>query len=103
MALIYGNVNMDGSVHSGTGFTAQRTATGTYRLVFDTPFDNPPAVVLTSHANLWQDFGTGGREIRTWCQVIASDVSQCKVVVGDPGGAPANRNFSFIVAGDRGS
>lgn len=102
MALIYGNVNMDGTVRSGTGFTAQRTATGTYRLVFDAPFDHPPALVLTSHANLWQDFGGGGREIRTFCQVVASDESQCKVVIGGVGGVPANRNFSFIAAGDRG-
>jgi hypothetical protein len=97
--ILWGCVNGDGTVHSGSGFTVSRSATGTYRISYDTPFSASPAVVLTQNYKLWDDFGYGGGDTRTGCLLVASDATQCKVVTGDENGVHTNRNFSFLAIG----
>jgi len=44
---LFGSVSDTGKRMTGTGFKARKTATGTYEVVFETPFSNPPMVVVT--------------------------------------------------------
>jgi len=57
---IYGNVNADGSIYSGTGFTVSHPSTGRYIITFTSPFSTIPAV--TASPASWP--GTGG-----WCNL----------------------------------
>jgi len=46
--MVIGNVNADGTIYSGTGFTVLRFAAGRYRIIFDTPFTSEPAIIVTN-------------------------------------------------------
>lgn len=44
---IFGNVNKDGNVTSGTGFTSAKSATGQYTITFTTAFTGMPSFIAT--------------------------------------------------------
>ncbi|MET9415372.1 hypothetical protein ABZY03_14545 [Streptomyces klenkii] len=46
---VYGVVDAQGNVKSGSGFTAQKVGTGTFEITFTVPFRSLPAVV----GNIW--------------------------------------------------
>ena len=97
--LLWGCVDADGAVRSGSGFTVSRSAVGTYRITYDTAFTALPAVLLTQGDKLWGDFGRGGGDTRAGCRLVAGDATQCKLVTGDEFGVHVNRNFCFLVIG----
>ena len=97
--MIWGCVNGDGTVASGSSFTVERTSRGTYRITYTVPFSALPAVVLTQNYKLWDDFGYGGGNTRASCSLVASSTTQCKLVTGDEHGVNTNRNFTFLAIG----
>ena len=97
--IIWGAVNGDGTVASGTGFSVDRASRGTYRITYAVPFSARPAVVVTQCYKLWDDFGYGGGDTRAGCSLVASDEAQCKLVTGDERGVHTNRNFTFLAIG----
>jgi len=73
---VFGEVNADGSVATGRGFTAVLMAsgggTGNYRLTFDPPFARPPVVIVSAEGyavcmNLNQQAPNTVSEIRVKC------------------------------------
>lgn len=95
---LWGCVNKDGSVHSGTGFNVDKVGTGNYVITYADQFSTPPAVVLTQNFKSWEDFGYQGGSLTDNAVLIAGDASHCKVLTG----AAKNhedRNFTFIAMG----
>lgn len=47
MATIIGNVDKNGNIVTGTGFTVNNSASGIYKISFTIPFTSPPVVVAS--------------------------------------------------------
>ena len=101
MRIIYGNVNHDGTKHSGTAdFDCHKTGDGHYTLTFRPKFLGVPTVVLTQCYRDWTDFGYPGGRTTDNAVLIAVDESSCKYETGDGWGNRTNRNCAFIAIGD---
>jgi hypothetical protein len=48
--IVSGQVNYDGTINYGTGFSVTHNSTGNYTISFDTAFNAPPAVSATQIA-----------------------------------------------------
>ena len=83
--VIAGRVDGGGGVHSGDGFTSQKTAKGTYEVTFDNAFASEPVVVATS-----SDFDDD--------KTISVGVTTAKLTIHihDQDGAREDGQFSFI-------
>lgn len=97
--IVWGCINKDGSAHSGSGFDIDHLGDGLYLVTYGTPFQNPPAVVLTQNYKNWDDFGYNGGDTRDNCVLVAADRLKFKVKTGDSGGDGTDRNFTFISTG----
>lgn len=93
---IWGCVNKDASIHSGTGFTVDHISTGLFLITYKTPFDVTPAVVVTQNFPGWEEFGSSGGNTMDNAVLVASDEIKFKVKTGDGGGGASDRNFAFI-------
>jgi len=92
--IIRGNVYSDGTIVSGSGFTITKFGTGNYRINFNTPFSNYPAVVGT-------EGGTGGPSGSRKSIVIQwLNVNFVEVLTRNYHDLEAeNASFSFIAIG----
>jgi hypothetical protein len=97
--IIWGCVNADGSIHSGTGFTVDSETDGVYTITYRESFDEPPAVVLTQNYRNWDQFGYGGGDTRDNSILIAADTFKFKAKMGGSDGKGEERNFTFIAVG----
>lgn len=96
---IWGCVNSDGTIHSGSGFTVTRKDLGIFEITYTSKFEGPPAVVLTQNFPEWNNFDSGGGDARDNSVLIASDHRHCKIKTGGADGGPSDRNFTFIAMG----
>jgi hypothetical protein len=96
--IITGNVNSNGTVFTGNGFTVQRTTTGAYTVNFNRPFMGRPAVALTQNFGGFDDFGNGGNT-RDNALMNGIQSTRFRAILGDGGGSRSDRNFSFIAVG----
>lgn len=93
--IVWGTVNADGEPVSGSGYTSNRTATGTYTIDFDASFATVPAIVgsqvqyestkQNTLDNVVFPFLTSGN---------------AQALTGDSNGKRKDRIFSFIAVGD---
>ncbi|MGE5342952.1 MAG: hypothetical protein ACM3SY_15870 [Candidatus Omnitrophota bacterium] len=98
--IIFGNVNANGTVYSGTGFIVVHDHEGEYTIVFLTPFKNVPAVASIQNYPGWSDFGSGGGNTVDNTVLIAVTREKFKIKTGTSAGAANDRNFTFIAIGD---
>jgi len=90
LRMIRGQVESSGAISAGTGFTVNRSATGTYDITIQTAFSAlPSAVASASDSN--------GRNISTLTNMVTS--STFSVVMYNELNALTNSKFNFIVMG----
>jgi len=92
---VFGSIQSNGTIVSGSGnFSVKRESTGNYTILFNTPFNNNPAIT----ASQW-GYGSGES---TLDNVIFPSVSggSASAQTGDGGGHYSDRNFSFIAIGN---
>ncbi|MFD1746842.1 hypothetical protein ACFSE1_15305 [Rhizobium helianthi] len=93
--IIWGNVNADGSIHSGSGdFAITRTDNGVYMIQFNDDFTTTPAIVASQVR--WGDIGQ-----KTADNVVFPFLNKngATAITGDNSGNRTNRNFAFIAIG----
>jgi hypothetical protein len=92
---IHGVVAADGSIITGTGFSATKTGTGVYAVAFNDAFGDIPAVVATQCGNFSNPSSSDGVAIGT--------LTKASIIVstgtGHPDFQPQDRQFSFIAIG----
>jgi len=93
---IYGRVSSDGSIHTGTGFTATKLSAGHYKISFPVAFKQPPAVVATQ--NNYHAFDANQKTIDN---VIVGGIktNECRIKTGNSLGNVEDREFAFIAIG----
>jgi hypothetical protein len=80
-----GTVNSNGTLSIGSGFTVSNTGTGSYSIVFDTPFTTVPIAVVT----LVNSIG--------FSAISNVSTTGFNVTVRQTNATPMNSSFSFIV------
>lgn len=95
---IWGCVNSDGTIYSGTGFIVNKPNTGLYIVYFDNRFADPPAIVLTQNYPDWTDFGNGGNT-KDNAVLVACDETKFEAKTGNDDGDAKDRNFAFVAIG----
>jgi hypothetical protein len=104
--IIYGSVNLDGTIESGIGFEVQKSDVGIYQITFDNPFTKRPTVVATQcfsnadSSDSWDDISANGGDTRDNVVVIAVKEDSCKLKTGNSGGIACDRKFGFIAIGE---
>ncbi|MBU7044842.1 MAG: hypothetical protein HXS54_00280 [Theionarchaea archaeon] len=97
--ILYGCINKNGTIYSGSGgFNVCCDTGGNYTILFNTPFRQTPAIVLTQNFPDWNDWGPGGSPQDT-CVLISANANKCKVLTGNDKHGHENRNFCFIAIG----
>jgi len=97
---IFGTVNADGTINSGKGFKVVHDDTGEYSILYNSDFQQQPAVVVTQNHPSWNDFTSDGGKTTDNATVIASDKGRVKIKTGNGDGNARDRNFNFICVGD---
>lgn len=92
--VVRGNVNADGTIAAGEGFTCFNNAAGGYTLTFTPAFKDVPTVILTVNFNVVAISAA-------WSAASATSVSSATITIS-VGGAFTNRAFGFIAMGQRG-
>ena len=98
--IIFGNINENGTINTGEGFTCTRNAEGKYEITFDIPFLNKPAVQVTQiypDINNTNDTYTGSILDNAVIFGLHADYFFCSM--GGADGTPRDRDFSFIALG----
>jgi hypothetical protein len=95
LRIVRGWVYADGTVAEGSGFTSTKTATGTYQITFDTPFNGSPYVFAKVPQN-----GHPGANYRVVSYWIESS-SVVDIYISDKDGTPYDAWFTFIAIGPR--
>lgn len=95
--MVYGSIDKNGRITSGSNFSCHRESNGTYRIVFSLPFSEAPAVVGSQ-----TNFGSMGES--TLDQITFPFVykDSCTVLTGGSSGNAEDRSFSFIAVGPMG-
>lgn len=90
--IVHGTVASDGTVGTGSGFTSSTSATGTYNVAFDPPFNDTPTVV----ANV-------GQSSDSFIVVTGRTTTDADFLIKTVGATPAaiDRQFEFIAIGAR--
>jgi hypothetical protein len=89
--IIWGEVNDDGTMRNGQGFTSRRTGPGAYQVVFNSSFPSRPVVVATVVAN--QDDNT--------CNIAITATGFNAWIRNVPDGVYEDDDFTFIAIGPR--
>jgi len=95
LRILRGTVDKTGAILAGSGFTATRTTSSRYSIVFDTPLPSPPSVTIT--ANFTQ---TDGPQLDPTSGIASTDfaVRVSDFFIVSPG-TGRDRGFNFIAAG----
>ncbi|WP_394203062.1 hypothetical protein [Shewanella waksmanii] len=92
-----GDINADGTIHSGDGFIAIHDDTGEYSCAFNSgTFSSSPAVIATQNYPGWSDFSSSGGSTEDNCTLIAINNTKCKIKTGGGNGSASDRNLSFV-------
>ncbi len=87
--ILRGTIDIDGTVLRGTGFTASRTAAGTYTITWTTAFSAKPSMTVTQ-------VGAYGFES------VTPELANAQIVTTSTNpGVPTDRQFMFIAVGPR--
>lgn len=63
LRMVRGNVNSDGTILAGAGFSMQHLGAGTYRITFATAFGAPPTVVATPSPSVANNLNTANTSL----------------------------------------
>ncbi|KAB2914344.1 MAG: hypothetical protein F9K23_14155 [Bacteroidetes bacterium] len=98
---LYGNVNKDGSIKSGSGFTIKHDPgkPGYYTVVFNHKFSSMPSATAIQNYIDWPEFNFTGGSTLDNVVLVAIDTGNAVFKTGDNTGNGQNRNFSFIIMG----
>lgn len=91
--VVWGNVDADGNVHSGSGdFLASKTGTGQYTIAFQRPFRTPPSATanISDADKTW--YTTDNAHV-----TVAPD--NVVITTGNASGQHSDRPFSFQIIG----
>lgn len=99
--MVWGDINANASIRSGSGFTVTNIGDGTYLGELDPPFRTFKSLVLTQNYKDWSDFAYSNGDTRDNAVLVAVNPSQFKYITGQDTGAKSDRNCSFVAAGDR--
>ncbi|MFD3735126.1 hypothetical protein [Streptomyces sp. NPDC058632] len=92
--VVRGNIDAGGAIHATSGnFTANKIATGTFRIVFATPFAAAPSATAT----IWERAHPWYMQDTTHIAAIDTNSVTIKTCASDY--VLADRDFSFIVIG----
>jgi|SRR5581483_7567725 len=94
---IWGVVNADGSIASGTGYKVDKLDSGVYTVLFNVSFNSLPAVVTTQLYPNERDTRGGDPRDNSVVGYISTD--RCRVITGEDDGDKVDRAFSFIAMG----
>ncbi len=98
--IVWGNVNANGTVYSGSGdFRVVREDTGSYVVLYNTVFSGVPSVVSTENYPGWGDINQDGGNTKDNTVLVASLSDRCKINTGNDDGDRKDRNFSFTAMG----
>lgn len=94
-ATIYGTINKDGVILSGSGFSVTKHQTGQFIIDFEQEFKDIPAIVGSQT-------GWGKLSENTLDNVVFPFLSNgsATALTGDSSGDPSSRQFSFIAMGE---
>ncbi|KGU73545.1 hypothetical protein [Burkholderia pseudomallei] len=93
--IIWGSVNADGSIKSGSDdFAVERTAEGKYTVSFNNGFSVTPAVVATQN-----NLGNPNQSNQDGVVVPFVNRNSFEIVTGNNSGNNQNRSFGFIAIG----
>jgi hypothetical protein len=98
--IVWGCVNKDGSIHSGSGFTPVDGGKGIYDIVYKVSFKAPPAVIATQNWKNWTDWTYEGGNTGDNVVLVAGDSTKCKLITGNNNGDKEDRNFCFVAIGE---
>jgi len=98
--IVWGCVNKNGSIYSGSGFTPVQGGRGIYDIVFQTPFQTTPSIVATQNYRNWTEWTWEEGNTRDNCVLIAADRTKFKMATGSGSGDKEDRNFCFIAIGE---
>jgi hypothetical protein len=104
---IWGCVNSDGSILSGSGFNARRVDTpdhrGRYEITYERAFKKTPAVMVMQlwggESQKWNNFNFIEGSSVDNSVLVASSETKFKVKIGNDKGRGEDRNFTFIAIG----
>lgn len=98
--MVWGNVNANGSIYSGSGdFRVVKEDTGSYVILYNTPFSQSPSVLNTENYPGWISIDDDGGNTKDNTVLVASLTDRCKIITGNDGGDRKDRNFSFAALG----
>lgn len=93
--IIWGSVNANGSIASGSDYRVERTDTGKYVITFNTPFSRTPAVVAMQN-----NYGDSGQSNMDGVVAPFVNTGYCQINTGNNGNKFQDRSFGFVVVGD---
>jgi hypothetical protein len=93
--IVWGAVNANGTVRSGTGFTVTHTGGGSYVISFSPPFLDTPAVVGSQN-----NYGALGQDPRDGVVFPFVNGGAASAQTGDSSGNRVDRSFAFIAVGE---
>lgn len=99
-SMIWGTINGNGTVNSGTNFTSTHLERGLYLINFSQAFKTIPAVTVTQNYPGWDKFDDHGGNTRDNAVVVALNQLEVKIKTGDGNGDASDRNFCFVAVGD---
>ena len=95
--IIFGIVDPQGKIVSGTGFRTDKVDTGLYTILFLDVFNVVPTVVATQiYPN---DINSHGGNTNDNAVIVGITNDRVRIKVGDGGGTAADRYFTFIAMG----
>lgn len=102
---IYGCINADGSIESGSqDFSVVPEGNGEYTIVFSAPFMQMPAVTTTQcyagQNEGWNNFTSNGGDTRDNSVLIAVAPDRFKMHTGGGDGNTTARNWTFVAVGE---
>lgn len=101
--MVWGTVNADGSIHSGSNFECVLPAVGTYIVDFDPPLAELSSIVVTQNYPDWDDPGHAGGSTLDNAVIVAANAGNVKYITGGSGGDKVSRNCSFVAVGTGGT
>lgn len=96
---LWGIIQPDAKIFSGSGFRVDKTDVGVYTILFDTAYNSVPAVTATQIYPWPMDPSSHGGDTRDNVVVVFIATDRVRIHTGDNTGAATDRAFSFDVNG----
>jgi hypothetical protein len=96
MQTVSGVVDPNGKAVSGSGYRVDKTDTGIYTIMFDTPFNIVPGASVTQIYPWPLDPKSHGGNPLDNCTIAYIANDRVRIVTGDRSGNKQDRAFSFI-------